>query len=453
MLKPSQLSERQLLSQGPGTLVYSTSSPEYEALILKIFTWKDATNWKALELFEREAQVLQQLDHPRLPRLLAYGVEEDAPYLIYPLITGESLKQKLDRGWRPSLDDVLSLVKQLLDILVWLHQHHPPLIHRDIKPSNLILNGSELFLIDFGSVVQYLKPQGGSTVAGTFGYMAPEQLSGRALPCSDLYALGACVIHLLSGISPGELPQERLRIRFEEHVQLAEPLANWLRSLIQPHPEERCPDAASALRTLEQALNAPTALAQARPQAQLTSLVDIPPPPKPVSQKHQMIEFSQFKGGISIQIPQREVHYPIQNLAAIALAYFAGVKLLELNSHFLLTLTQLPFFPLLVLGLLVVSLAVSFDRNQKDSTAYQMMLNQTSLSIQHGKKELEIPWSHLQSIQLRRRRPGLTLRYIDARHGRVRKLKIRQSLESQESNWLLGTLMAYMKQNKQLSGP
>ena len=86
-------------------------------------------------------------------------------------------------------------------------------MHRDIKPGNVIRRPDGSFaLVDFGAVRDKLKPGGGSTVVGTFGYMAPEQFQGRASPKSDVYGLGATALAMLTGCEPEELPHEGLAL-------------------------------------------------------------------------------------------------------------------------------------------------------------------------------------------------------------------------------------------------
>ena len=81
--------------------------------------------------------------------------------------------------------------------------------HRDIKPSNIVLRSSGItpVLVDFGGVLHgWRLSTGGATVIGTFGYMPPEQLLGQVSPASDLYALGATLLHLVTGKSPTSSP-------------------------------------------------------------------------------------------------------------------------------------------------------------------------------------------------------------------------------------------------------
>jgi serine/threonine protein kinase len=88
-----------------------------------------------------------------------------------------------------------------------LHARVPPVLHRDIKPANVILrpDGAPA-LVDFGAVRTVFRTaeEGGSTVVGTFGYMPFEQYMGQASPASDLYALGATLLHLITGRGPSE---------------------------------------------------------------------------------------------------------------------------------------------------------------------------------------------------------------------------------------------------------
>ena len=93
--------------------------------------------------------------------------------------------------------EIREIATGLLGVLDYLHGRAPPVIHRDIKPSNVLLrpDGTPA-LIDFGGMRAW-QPAGaaGATVVGTFGYMAPEQAAGQATPASDLYALGATLLH------------------------------------------------------------------------------------------------------------------------------------------------------------------------------------------------------------------------------------------------------------------
>jgi len=118
---------------------------------------------------------------------------------------------------------VRELATDILKILIYLHELSPPVLHRDIKPSNLIWGeDKQIYLVDFGAVQAQAAVTGVTfTVVGTSGYAPLEQFWGRAVPSSDLYALGATLIHLLTGTAPADLPQKDSRIQFSDRISLA----------------------------------------------------------------------------------------------------------------------------------------------------------------------------------------------------------------------------------------
>jgi serine/threonine protein kinase len=132
------------------------------------------------------------------------------------------------------------LLADLGEVLDYLHGRAPPIIHRDIKPGNVIRRLDAGFsLVDFGSVRDSLKPEGGSTVVGTFGYMAPEQFQGRALPQSDVYALGATALTLLTGREPEEQPHRGLAIDVAATLPHDVVFARVLTKMLDPDPDRR----------------------------------------------------------------------------------------------------------------------------------------------------------------------------------------------------------------------
>jgi len=171
---------------------------------------------------------------------------------VQEYIPGDSLKLLLDGGKRRTEKEVRSFAVEVLNILIYLHELSPPVIHRDIKPSNLIRGiNKEIYLVDFGAVQDRSKAEGVTfTVVGTSGYAPPEQLWGKAVPASDLYALGATLIHLLTGTSPADLPQRRMRIQFRDKVRINPNFADWIERLVQPAPEKRFSTARQALDAL-----------------------------------------------------------------------------------------------------------------------------------------------------------------------------------------------------------
>ena len=226
---------------------------------VKLLAFNPQMQWDELKLFEREAQVIKNLNHPQIPKYRDYfSVDEreggGLPWfgLVQKYIPGDSLKQLLDANKRFTEKEVRSFAVEVLNILNYLHKLSPPVIHRDIKPSNLIVGiNKKIYLVDFGAVQDRAKAEGVTfTVVGTSGYAPPEQLWGKAVPASDLYALGATLIHLLTGTSPADLPQRRMQIKFKNKVRINPNFADWIEQLVQPAPERRFSTARQALDAL-----------------------------------------------------------------------------------------------------------------------------------------------------------------------------------------------------------
>jgi serine/threonine protein kinase len=173
--------------------------------------------------------------------------------LVQDYIPGDSLQQLLKKGKRFTEAGVKEIAIQLLEILIYLHQLSPAVLHRDIKPSNIIWGKNrQVYLVDFGAVQEKAKAEGATfTVVGTGGYAPPEQLWGRAVPASDLYALGATLIHLLTGTAPADLPQRQMRLQFRDKVSLTPSFAHWIETLTNPDPELRFSNARAALEALQ----------------------------------------------------------------------------------------------------------------------------------------------------------------------------------------------------------
>ncbi|MEL6180016.1 MAG: serine/threonine-protein kinase, partial [Myxococcota bacterium] len=196
---------------GMGTTYAAEDIKTGQQVALKALSLESLSDWKALELFEREARVLKSIDHPGVPAYIddVSGGEDDAFYLVQERVNGASLAQKMEAGWRPDESEVQRIARGVLDILCYLHGRYPLIIHRDITPSNVLLReDGRVALVDFGAVKD--RPQTedafASTVVGTYGYMAPEQLQSNAVPASDLYGLGTTLAFVLTGHPPSKLP-------------------------------------------------------------------------------------------------------------------------------------------------------------------------------------------------------------------------------------------------------
>ncbi|HSO32038.1 MAG TPA: serine/threonine-protein kinase, partial [Labilithrix sp.] len=223
---------------------------EGRLVAVKRFRVGKAKAWKDVELAEREATTLASLDHPLLPRYVEHFEEDGELVLVMERIEGESLAAIRKRGHRSSVPEVERLLADASRALAYLHGRAPPVVHRDLKPGNVIRrpDGSFAF-VDFGAVRDRLKPAGGSTVVGTFGYMAPEQFQGRASPASDVYGIGATALALLTGAEPEDLPHQGLGIDVARAVPPSTPrsLVRTLEAMLEPDPDRRAPSVAEAL--------------------------------------------------------------------------------------------------------------------------------------------------------------------------------------------------------------
>ncbi|HJN75545.1 MAG TPA: serine/threonine-protein kinase [Myxococcota bacterium] len=213
---------------------------------------------KTVELARREAAVLSQLDHAQVVRAIESFALGGRLYLVQEFVEGPTLAQELAET-RFEVDEVLAIVEELLGVLAYLHGRSPPVIHRDLKPSNVIRSDRGLVLVDFGSVRDALRdPElGGSTVAGTFGYMAPEQLRGDASPATDIYGLGALAVALLSRKDPARLMDWSGAMRWGPELDVHHAVEALLERMLEPDPGMRPRDAdglAKEVAGLRQAL-------------------------------------------------------------------------------------------------------------------------------------------------------------------------------------------------------
>jgi serine/threonine protein kinase len=236
-------------------------TPNAQALVaIKCFHVGKAKAWKDVELAEREASTLASLTHPNLPRYIEHFEEEGALYLVMEMVEGESLAALRARQRVSSVAEVTRMLHDIAAALRYLHGRAPAVVHRDIKPGNIIRRHDGSYaLVDFGAVRDRLKPEGGSTVVGTFGYMAPEQFQGRASPKSDLYGLAATALVMLTGCEPEDLPHVGLGIDVGKALPSSTPapLVRALTSMLNPDPDRRASSIDEALAFLRDAPEAP----------------------------------------------------------------------------------------------------------------------------------------------------------------------------------------------------
>jgi len=158
----------------------------------------------AVRNFEREADVMAELNHAALPKIFDKFSEGNRSYLVMDFIPGKDLEAILEEapGFL-SENQVIQWGIEICDVLAYLHSRQPgPIVFRDVKPSNVMSGPQErVMLIDFG-IARVFQPDQKGTMIGTEGYSPPEQYRGIAEPRGDIYALGATLHHLLTKRDP-----------------------------------------------------------------------------------------------------------------------------------------------------------------------------------------------------------------------------------------------------------
>jgi serine/threonine protein kinase len=225
-----------------------------ELVVIKQFRFVQTdANWQGFKAYEREIQFLKELDHPRIPRYLDSFETGDGFCMVQEYKTAPPLSDR--RTFTPI--EIKTIALSILEILVFLQQRIPPIFHRDLKPENILVDDRhQAYLIDFGLArIDREAVAVSSMVAGTPGFMAPEELFNRPLTkASDLYSLGATIICLITNTRSTDinnLLDDNYQLKFAHLVTGVNPLfTRWLQTTIAPNPRDRFPDAQTARQQL-----------------------------------------------------------------------------------------------------------------------------------------------------------------------------------------------------------
>lgn len=244
---------------------YKPSLPR--CVIKQFFPQNSADAEKAAELFRREAMRLDELgQHPQIPELMAHFQQGEQQYLVQEFIDGQNLEQELVANGTFTENQIHELLWDLLSVLEFVHERQ--VIHRDIKPENIIRRNSitlpdgggenkgQLVLVDFGAskVITNSSLVKTGTMIGSAGYVAPEQLAGKAAPASDLYNLGVTCIYLLTQVAPFELFDVLDgKWVWRQYLQsnISEDLGRVIDQLLAPNINERYQFVGQVLKELE----------------------------------------------------------------------------------------------------------------------------------------------------------------------------------------------------------
>lgn len=277
-----------------------------ELCVLKEFSPQVQTAYviqKAEELFEREASVLYKLQHPQIPRfreLLRMNLGgKEYLFLVQDYVEGETynflLNARIKQGLRFTEVEIRQLLQQILPVLEYIHSLG--VIHRDISPDNLMLRTVDQLpmLIDFGGVKQvvatvasqYYQPgivasSPSPTLLGKVGFAPPEQMqTGLVSPHSDLYAMAATMLVLLTGKQPQELIDTyTLSWQWRREVSLSQTLAQVLDKMLFARPSDRYQSARQVLQAINSpSVNYPPTQYPTPPDPTSATFAISPPPP------------------------------------------------------------------------------------------------------------------------------------------------------------------------------
>jgi serine/threonine protein kinase len=224
-------------------------------VVIKQFCF--ATNestWSGYRAYEREIELLQQLNHPGIPRYLGSIETRDGFWSIQEYKDALSLAEKRNFN----LEQIKTIAIKILEILVYLQKQIPPILHRDLKPENILVDEElNVYLIDFGFASLGNKQASASSIfKGTPGFIAPEQII-QPTTASDLYSLGVTIICLLTGKTTTDI-QELAKadnpylLEFKPLLpKLNRKFVSWLQKMVQPKASKRFQNAAEALAALE----------------------------------------------------------------------------------------------------------------------------------------------------------------------------------------------------------
>lgn len=238
-----------------GRIIYLASScKSQQKVVVKEFSLvKETADWSGSTAYERETAILQQLNHPRIPRYIEAFATSEKFYLVQEYKNALPLGTK--RGVSPT--QVKQIAISLLEIVVYLQQQVDPIIHRDIKPENVLVDEQlNVYLVDFGLArSQSAKIALTTLSAGTPGFIPPEEQFGHSLTtASDLYSVGATLICLLTdtrAVNIGQLISDS-GLQFPKLGQHLNPcFRSWLITMVQPNWKNRYSNAAVALAVLK----------------------------------------------------------------------------------------------------------------------------------------------------------------------------------------------------------
>lgn len=209
LLQDGRLKVVRQLAFGGLSAIYLAQNKGSELVVLKEAVIPGNSDVQAQAQAERhlarESQLLSQLDHPNIAKVYDYFIEDGRHYIQMEYIGGADLRQYVKQNGCPGSRQVVEWGIVIANILEYLHGQNPPIIHKDLTPDNLVLcHDGRLVLIDFGASNQFIS-KATNTIVGKQSYIPPEQLRGKTVLQSDIYAAGGTLYYLLVGKDPKAL--------------------------------------------------------------------------------------------------------------------------------------------------------------------------------------------------------------------------------------------------------
>jgi serine/threonine protein kinase len=225
--------ERELAPGGMSRLFLAAERSLDRRVVVKVLP--ELASEESAQRFQREMLVTAKLQHAHILPVLTAGARDGLLYYVTPFVAGESLRQRLLLRGALSIDEVVRVLREVVDALAFAHALG--VVHRDLKPDNILLQHGHAILADFGIVRVVEQTTRGDSAGplteiglavGTPGYMAPEQLVGDPLvdARADIYGMGVVAYEMLAGHPP--YPGTSAQQRMLAHLTVApEPISTY----------------------------------------------------------------------------------------------------------------------------------------------------------------------------------------------------------------------------------
>jgi len=225
------------IGSGAAATVYLAEDTKHRRQVALKLLHGEASSALGSERFRREIEVVAQLQHPHILPLHDSGELDGRLYYVMPLVSGETLRERLSRTGALPLGEVRRVTTDVAAALDYAHRRG--VVHRDVKPANILIDDEHAIVADFG-IAHFAAPSasgnltGAGMIIGTPTYMSPEQATGCADidARTDIYALGCVVFEMLTGTPP--FGGQSVSSIVANHLQAPVPSARGLRSELSP---------------------------------------------------------------------------------------------------------------------------------------------------------------------------------------------------------------------------